>query len=95
MIRGGIASVHLMRSKTTVFGPHVHAVIITEPGFHTQTLIEAWKKLGKGYADVEPIRSLGRSVRYTIAGKTPETPDGKREVSSFLHGVRLVRHMGK
>lgn len=93
-IRRGIGALHLV-GRAGRFQPHLHGVIVSDPSIDSRSIIDAWTRFGRGFADVQPARSLGAVVRYAIAGPLPKDPSDRKQISGMLHGVRVVRRIGK
>ena len=93
-IRRGIGALHLI-GRAGRFQPHLHGVIVSDPSIDSRSIIDAWQRLEQGFVDIQPARLLGAVVRYAIDGPLPNDPRDRKEISGMLHGVRMVRRLGK
>ena len=93
-IRRGIGALHLV-GRAGRFQPHLHGVIVSDPSIDSRSIIDSWTRMGQGFADVQPAQSLGAVVRYAIAGPLPNATSDRKEIAALLHGVRIVRRIGK
>ena len=93
-IRRGIGVLHLV-GRAGRFQPHLHGVIVSDPSIDSRSIIDAWQRFGQGFVDVQLARSLGAVVRYAIAGPLPHELADRKEVGAMLHGVKIVRRIGR
>lgn len=94
LIRRGLAALHIVNKRGELF-PHLHAVLVCEPNVDAKDIQDLWKKLGGGYADLNPVeKNLAAVVNYSIGGELPESVEDRKILSRWFSGKKLVRTIG-
>ena len=93
-IRRGIAALHLV-NKAGLYQPHLHGVVVSNPTMDTQSLIDAWNRMGPGFVEIELARKKAAVEGYSIAGPLPSDESERKAIASLLKGIKVIRRIGK
>ncbi len=90
----GLASMHYL-NKAGEWQTHIHCTLMVTETFRRASLIDTWLQIGGSYSDVQPTKSLGAWVRYSIAGDVPSDEEDRLALQRMNRGKHQVRRIGK
>ena len=90
----GVAALHLVNELAQWF-PHLHGVVAVTAKFDPSNMVNAWKRLGGGRADVQPVDgTFDGWLSYAIDADLPFGAADRQKVVKAMHGKHLVRRIG-